>query len=76
MANQSSASLLDIWETIGKNNLWIREATDPVFSKAMLSACDTVEGLQARISAGGWQLGQGFYYLNLCFINQVDGGDV
>ena len=67
--------LLDIWETIGKQNSWIAEAHDPPFDKTMLDKCHTPEELQSKLAHGNWSVGQGFYYQNLCFINQVDGGD-
>jgi len=67
--------LLDIWETIGKQNIWIMEANDPPFNKGMLDKCWSAEELQSKLAHGNWCLGQGFYYQNLCFINQTDCGD-
>jgi len=76
MQNQlTNETWLDTWEKIGKQNLWIREAYDPPFAKNMLKKCDTVEQLQEKLFYRGWCLGQGFYYQNICFINQMDGGD-
>ena len=68
-------SWLDTWEKIGKQNHWIRKAYDPPFTKKMLEKCDSMEALQERLSRRCWCLGQGFYYQNLCFINQMEGGD-
>lgn len=67
--------LLNVWESIGKKNHWIRQAYDPPFDKSCLRKCNSLEELQAFIAHGNWCLGQGFYYKNICFINQIDGGD-
>jgi hypothetical protein len=76
MSNQlTNEPWLDSWDKIGNRNLWIREAYDPPFTKKMLEKCDTVESLQEKLSHTGWCLGQGFCYQNLCFINQMEGGD-
>jgi len=76
MSNQlTNEPWLDTWVMIGKRNLWIREAYDPPFTKTMLEKCETVEALQEKLSHTGWCLGQGFFFQNLCFINQIDGGD-
>jgi len=37
--------------------------------------CETMEELKERIGCGNWSIGQGFAYKNLCFTNQVNGGD-
>lgn len=66
---------LDTWLKIGKKNWWICEADDPPFTKAMFSECKTIEYLIDRMKHGNWCLGQAFYYKDLCFINQIDGGD-
>jgi len=75
MHTYTERQLLDIWETIGKQNIWIAEAHDPPFEKTMLDKCYTPEELQSKLAHDNWCLGQGFYYQNLCFINQSDGGD-
>lgn len=67
--------LLNKWEEIGFKNIWIREAYDPAFSRDMLEKCDSLTELHNYLKGPGWCLGQGFYYKNLCFINQIDGGD-
>lgn len=66
---------IDTWLKIGKKNYWIKEANDPPFTKDMFTACKTVAELQKKIQQGNWCLGQAFYYKNICFINQVNGGD-
>ena len=67
--------LLTIWFAIGSANYWIRLAVDPPFRKASFHKCATAEDLEIHLEAGNWCLGQGFYYQNLCFINQKNGGD-
>jgi hypothetical protein len=67
--------LISIWERIGKKNIWIREAYDPPFDRTMLKKCDSIVDLQAQLAFDNWCLGQGFFYENLCFINQVASGD-
>ena len=42
---------------------------------AMLKKCESLEQLEDYFRQGNWCLGQGFYYQNLCFINQINGGD-
>lgn len=74
-AVSNTETLLQTWESIGLNYRWIRNAWDPSFSKSMLWYCSTIEGLQINLAYGNWCLGQGFCYKNLCFINQVNGGD-
>ena len=41
----------------------------------MFEACSSIESLKERLSVGNWCLGQAFYWQDLCFINQVNGGD-
>jgi hypothetical protein len=41
----------------------------------MLRQVYDLEQLELIFQYGYWCLGQGFYYRNLCFINQIDGGD-
>jgi hypothetical protein len=67
--------ILDTWAAIGLANGWINEACDPAFSKLMLKKCENLEQLEYFFRQGNWCLGQGFYYRNLCFINQLNGGD-
>ncbi|MEK5357775.1 hypothetical protein [Paenibacillus sp. FSL L8-0709] len=67
-------SNLDTWLKIGQKNHWIAEATDPPFTYASFTECKTVDYLIEKLGLRGWCLGQAFYYRNLCFINQIDGG--
>ncbi|UOE52543.1 hypothetical protein MTO98_15815 [Mucilaginibacter sp. SMC90] len=68
-------ALLPVWEAIGKSNPWIAQANDPAFDRTLLKQVDDLTQLELLFQYGNWCLGQGFYYQNLCFINQVDGGD-
>ena len=36
---------------------------------------ETIEELKAAFDQGNWCLGQAFVYGDLCFINQINGGD-
>lgn len=67
--------LIEIWESIGLANPWIKDATDPAFSKFMLIRVANLKDLKSIFQHGNWCLGQGFHFQNLCFINQIDGGD-
>lgn len=71
----SEAELLTQWEQIGNRYYAIRTAYDPAFSTSMLHRCNRLEELHTYFAHGNWCVGQGFYYKNLCFINQMDGGD-
>ncbi|MBH8599089.1 MULTISPECIES: hypothetical protein [unclassified Thermoactinomyces] len=64
-----------VWYQIGMNNPWISEAYDPEFSVDMLAECKDQEDLWENLSHGNWCLGQGFYLGEICFINQINGGD-
>lgn len=66
--------LIDEWLIIGKKNPWICRAYDPPFSRGSICECETIEDLKERFVHGNWCLGQAFYYKDLCFINQVNGG--
>ena len=68
-------SFIQEWLKIGKRNLWIKEASDPVFDEKSFYKCDTAQILKDKIAVGNWCLGTAFYYNNICFINQIDGGD-
>ena len=71
---RSKEELKEIWYKLGMSNFWIREADDPEFSKDMLYECKTLDELIEKFEHGNWCLGQGFYYKDICFINQIDGG--
>lgn len=63
------------WLKIGKKNFWIRQAWDPPFTKNSFYFCQDAEELKGKFISGNWCLGQAFVLGNLCFINQVNGGD-
>lgn len=63
------------WYEKGFNNTWISGAYDPIFSISSFKECKTFDYLVRCLKSGGWSLGTAFYYQNLAFINQSDGGD-
>lgn len=67
--------LREQWYRLGAENPWISSADDPPFTRNSFTGCYSVEELADRIGHGNWSLGTAFYYRDLCFINQVDGGD-
>jgi hypothetical protein len=66
---------LDLWFEAGRSNRWIALACDPPFTRNSFVECRSVEDLKDRLAFGNWTLGSAFYYQDLCFINQCDGGD-
>jgi Domain of unknown function (DUF3846) len=69
------AELRQTWYQLGRNNPWIRAADDPPFTRDSFVGCYSIEELAERIGHGNWCIGTTFYYRDLCFINQVEGGD-
>lgn len=67
--------LIEKWIEIGNKNPWISQAWDPPFDENSFCECKTVDELIEKFEHGNWCLGTAFYYKNLCFINQVNGGD-
>jgi len=67
--------LRETWYRIGRDNLWIRDADDPPFTRDSFVGCYSIEELEERISGTAWAIGTAFYYRDLCFIQQVEGGD-
>ena len=63
------------WLDIGNKNLWVREAGDPPFNELSFKICRDVHDLTDRILQGNWGLGSAFVLDDICFINQVNGGD-
>jgi hypothetical protein len=63
------------WFMLGRDNPWIREAYDPPFRIDSFVGCFSIEELEERLGYGNWSLGSAFYYRDLCFINQINGGD-
>jgi hypothetical protein len=70
-----AASWIPTWIKLGKQNPWIRLATDPPFNTQSFHECANDDELLDKLSRGNWSLGQAFYVGHLCFIQQVDGGD-
>lgn len=67
--------LREQWHQLGKANPWIKTADDPSFTRDSFAGCYSVEEMEERIGHANWSLGTAFYYRDLCFINQVEGGD-
>jgi len=63
------------WLALGEANRWICRACDPAFTRTCFVECGDAEELADRLAHGNWCLGQAFYLGNLCFIQQVGGGD-
>ena len=63
------------WLAIGEANRWIRRACDPPFTRKCFVECADATELAERLAHGNWCLGQAFFLGDLCFIQQVDGGD-
>lgn len=66
---------LQTWYKIGLDNYWIAQAWDPQFTINSFQECKTLDYLMTKLASGNWCTGQAFYYRNLAFINQVNGGD-
>ncbi|MGA4519223.1 hypothetical protein ACPA0F_18355 [Solibacillus silvestris] len=71
----SNTELIPTWYEIGMKNPWIAGAYDPAFSIKSFVECKRYETLVRVLKQGNWSTGTAFYYRNLAFINQVDGGD-
>ncbi|WP_433269000.1 DUF3846 domain-containing protein [Actinosynnema sp. CS-041913] len=67
--------LREVWYQLSLANPWIAAADDPPFTRSSFVGCYSVEELAEQIGHTSWSLGTAFYYRDLCFINQVDGGD-
>ena len=63
------------WLEIGNGYEWIQKAEDPPFNALSFCPCTDLVDLADQIFRGGWCLGQAFFLDNICFINQIDGGD-
>ena len=63
------------WLAIGEANRWIRRACDPPFTRECFVECADAAELAERLAHGNWCLGQAFFLGDLCFIQQVGGGD-
>jgi len=67
--------LREQWYQLGLENPWISSADDPPFTRNSFVGCYSVEELDEQIGRGNWSMGTAFYYRDLCFMQQVDGGD-
>jgi hypothetical protein len=70
-----AASWISIWLRLGKQNPWIRQASDPPFNTQSFHACLSDDELLDKFEQSNWCIGQAFYRGDLCFIQQsVDAG--
>ena len=69
------ADPVSTWLAIGEANRWIQRACDPPFSRRSFVECGDPKELAARLAHGNWCLGQVFFLGDLCFVQQVGGGD-
>jgi len=67
--------LREQWYQLGMENVWISSAEDPPFTRESFVGCYGIDELDEWIGHGNWSMGTAFYYRDLCFINQVEGGD-
>jgi Domain of unknown function (DUF3846) len=67
--------LREQWYQLGIENTWISSADDPPFTRNSFVGCYSIDELEENIGHGNWAIGTAFYYRDLCFINQVEGGD-
>ncbi len=63
------------WLEVGRENRWIGRACDPPFTRRSFTRCADASELKARLAHGNWCLGSAFSLGDLCFIEQVGGGD-
>jgi hypothetical protein len=63
------------WYELGLNNYWIARAYDPKFTLNAFFECKTLDYLMEQLKKRNWCVGTAFYYKNICFIEQVSGGD-
>jgi hypothetical protein len=62
------------WLAIGEANRWICRASTRRSRKCFVECADAAE-LAERLAHGNWCLAQAFFLGDLCFIQQVGGGD-
>lgn len=65
---------IDVWLKLGMENAWIREASDPPFTRESFAPAGSVEELEELIHGCNWAVGVAFYLDDICFINQSEGG--
>ena len=73
--DEARQALIKTWWRIGYENPWIRESYDPPFDYLSFCICEDVHELAEKILHGNYCLGQAFVLDNICFINQINGGD-
>ena len=73
--DEKTQEKVQAWLKIGNQNQWIREAWDPPFDALSFCICKDIDDLAERILQGSWCLGQAYVLDDICFINQVNGGD-
>ena len=74
-APQPPPRWLTVWLFLGESNPWVKEAWDPPFNERSFYRCRDVAELLDKFEQGNWCLGQAYWLGELCFIQQVDGGD-
>lgn len=67
--------LRETWYQTGLANPWIRSAYDPPFTHTSFAGCYSIDELAEQMTGTSWTIGTAFYYRDLCFIQQVEGGD-
>lgn len=74
--------LIKAWDKIGKLNPWIKQGNDPIFDleddrlkSYMNSKFENKAFMFDKMNLGNWCLGETFFYNDICFINQVNGGN-
>lgn len=72
---EAGDKLIEEWLRIGRDNVWIKRANDPPFTRDSFYRCETKRELKEKLEHGNWAVGVAFYFRDLCFINQDDGGD-
>lgn len=66
---------LDAWLRLGRENHWIRAASDPPFARDQFVPVGSVEELEARLLECNWTVGAAFYLGPVCFVNQSESSD-
>lgn len=66
---------IQAWIELGQANPWICNAWDPPFDRRSFTACASLDHLKERLLHGNWSLGSAFHFEDICFIQQVAGGD-
>lgn len=67
--------LIKKFHKIGMTNYWISRAVDPPFTLKSFYVCKDIDDFVEKIAFGNWVVGQAFVLDDMCFIEQVDGGN-